>query len=191
MRLSRVGAQRHPNDNLIWVLHALPVTRFATLELPTVLGLLSPHPVRPGSSPHNLYSLSAGYRLGWDSLVSLNSMAKKATVYLHSSLTQLTRQEIFCVLEMRWWWEIDQTLSPRESLVCETITHLTSSTSRHNSPNNAWTPLCYWHMSNPRIPGLYHIQGIDRIKMAYVTAQFPNTGTCPSMLYTHGFSLSL
>ena len=44
-------------------MHALPVTRFATLELPTVLGLLSSPPVRPGSSPHNLYSLAAGYRL--------------------------------------------------------------------------------------------------------------------------------
>ena len=42
-------------------MHASPVTRFATLELPTVLGLLSSPSVRLGSSPHNLYSLAASY----------------------------------------------------------------------------------------------------------------------------------
>ena len=47
-------------------------------------------------------------------------MPNKATVRLHSSLTQLTRQEILGMLETRWWWEIDQTLSPRESLARET-----------------------------------------------------------------------
>ena len=34
--------------------------------------------------------------------------------------------------------------------------------------NNTRTPPYYWHASNPRIPGLYLIQGIDRIKMADV-----------------------
>jgi len=51
---------------------------------------------------------------------ALNNMPKKATACLHSSLTQLTHQEILGVLETRWWWEFDQTLSPRESLAHET-----------------------------------------------------------------------
>ena len=44
-------------------------------------------------------------------------------------------------------------------------------TSRHNGTNNAWTctpphPMYYGHTSSQRIPGLYHIWGIDRTKMA-------------------------
>ena len=48
-----------------------------------------------------------GVNINWDtfckgrSSVSLNSMPKKATACLHSSLTQLTRQEILGMLEMR------------------------------------------------------------------------------------------
>ena len=48
-----------------------------------------------------------GVNINWDafckgrSSVSLNSMPKKATARLHSSLTQLTRQEILGVLETR------------------------------------------------------------------------------------------
>ena len=58
-----------------------------------------------------------GVNINWDtfckgrSSVSPNNMPKKATARLHLSLTQLTRQEILGVLETRWWWEIDQTLS--------------------------------------------------------------------------------
>ena len=68
-----------------------------------------------------------GVNINWDtfckgrSSVSLNSLPKKATSRLHSSLTQLTRHEILGVLEMRWWWEIDQTLSLRENLARETV----------------------------------------------------------------------
>ena len=54
--------------------------------------------------------------------------------------------------------------------ICKT--HLLSSThpimalaSRHSSTNNARIPPYYGHASSPRIPGLYHIQGIDHIKM--------------------------
>ena len=48
-----------------------------------------------------------GVNINWDafcksrSSVSLNSLPKKATARLHSSLTQLTRQEILGVLETR------------------------------------------------------------------------------------------
>ena len=38
--------------------------------------------------------------------------------------------------------------------------------SRHNGTNNSRTPLYYGHVSSLRIPGLYHIQCIDRNKMA-------------------------
>ena len=60
-----------------------------------------------------------GVNINWDafckgrSSVSPNNMPKKATARLHLSLTQLTRQEILGVLETRWWWEIDHTLSSR------------------------------------------------------------------------------
>ena len=60
---------------------------------------------------------------GWSSVITpraLNNMPKKATACLHSSLTQLTHQEILGVLETRWWWEFDQTLSPHESLARKT-----------------------------------------------------------------------
>ena len=49
-----------------------------------------------------------------------------------------------------------------QNLICDAYLDSTVST------QNAWTPLYpkyYEHVSSPRIPGLYHIQGIDRIKM--------------------------
>ena len=44
--------------------------------------------------------------------------------------------------------------------------YLGSGYSRHNGTNNTRTRLYYGHTSSPRIPGLYHIQDIDCIKMA-------------------------
>ena len=75
-------------------------------------------------------SNEVGMNISWDAFCKgrssvimpcfLNNMPKKAIACLHLSLTQLTCQEILGVLETRWWWEFDQTLSPRESLACET-----------------------------------------------------------------------
>ena len=41
--------------------------------------------------------------------------------------------------------------------------------SRHNGTNNSSAPSYYGHASSPRIPRLYHIQGIDRIKWRMIT----------------------
>ena len=57
---------------------------------------------------------------------SLNNMTKQEITRLHSLLTQLTRQEILGMLDMRWWLEFDQTLSQRGSLACETSDFLSS-----------------------------------------------------------------
>ena len=47
-------------------------------------------------------------------------------------------------------------------------TPISALASQHNGTNNAWTrtPPYYRHVSSPWIPGLYHIQSIDHIKMA-------------------------
>ena len=50
--------------------------------------------------------------------------AKKGNCAPHSSLSQLTRQEIVGMLDTSRWREFDQTLSARESLACKTKQHM-------------------------------------------------------------------
>ena len=90
---------------------------------------------------------------------------------LGTRLVHHARHTGYSVFTALWCGSVS---SPDPILALASIdTHLSSTyqgigTSRHNGTNNAQTPPYYEHVSSSRIPGLYHIQGIDRIEMVDV-----------------------